>query len=543
MRLLPIVLSAAGLLVAQPPTSPQTGNSGAYRIAGVVVSKTDGHPLARARIAITDPKYSQFLITGEDGKFTFDQVPAGKYSLLGSKRGFISGFYDQHEQFSTAIVTGAGVDTENLILKLAPTALISGRVLDEAGEPVRHSEVTLYVDNHQQGKDQIIVAGKSQTNDLGAYEFAMLSPGTYFLSAWTTPWYATHPASGAPESNTSADSETVIDRSLDVAYPVTYYPNVTEADSAAPIPLAGGERLQIDLQLNPAPALHLRFRVPGDAQHGYAFPEFEQSTFDGSTFVQGNGNNMVSPGVVEINGIPAGRYNIRFPGPNGSLQMNGVDLTKDGEAIDASAAEPLGQIKVSVQTAGETVNLSQFTIGLRAGSHTFAGVRNLDQKGQAQLEQIAPGRYGVLLWGSRKPYSIAHMTADGAQVVGHTVTVTAGASVSLTLTLVPGNVDVQGIVKRAGKPFAGAMVVLVPKDPEGNGDLFRRDQSDLDGTFDLRAVVPGEYTVIAIENGWDLDWSQPGVIAAYAKPGKVVRVQEASGQALNLAEAVEVQSK
>ena len=63
------------------------------------------------------------------------------------------------------------------------------------------------------------------------------------------------------------------------------------------------------------------------------------------------------------------------------------------------------------------------------------------------------------------------------------------------------------------------MVVLVPRDPEINRDLFRRDQSDLDGTFTLQNVVPGTYTVLAIDNGWDLDWSQPGVIAATSPTG------------------------
>ena len=547
--LLACALAGGGFLFAQQATPPQSGNSGAYRIAGMVISKTDGHPLARARVAITDARNSrksQFVITGEDGKFAFDQLPAGKYSLAGAKRGFISAFYDQHEQFSTAIVTGAGVDTESLILKLAPNAVILGRVLDEAGEPVRGAHVTLYADNHQQGRDQILTAGNAQTNDLGAYEFPSLSPGTYFLSVSATPWYATHPppsSAAQSGSGTGGNSETAVDRSLDVAYPLTYYPDATEADSAAPIPIAGGERLQIDFQLSPAPALRLRFHVPGDAQHGYSFPQFEQSTFDGFTFVQTTGDDMVSPGVVEINGLPAGHYNVRFSGRNSGLQMNGVDLTRDNELIDASAAEPLGQVHVSVQTSGEVTNLRDFAVALRGPGRMFAAVHKLDEKGQAQLEQVPPGRYSVLVWGARKPYSIAQMSAEGAQLLGHTVTVTAGASVSLTLALAPGNVDVQGIVKRGGKPLAGAMVVLVPKNPEGKGDLFRRDQSDLDGTFDLRAVVPGEYTVIAIENGWDLDWSQPDVIAAYARHGQSIHLQETNGRTFNLEDAVQVQSK
>ena len=39
---------------------------------------------------------------------------------------------------------------------------------------------------------------------------------------------------------------------------------------------------------------------------------------------------MVSPGLVELTGIPAGRYNLDLNGPVAALRMNGVDLNKDG---------------------------------------------------------------------------------------------------------------------------------------------------------------------------------------------------------------------
>jgi hypothetical protein len=87
------------------------------------------------------------------------------------------------------------------------------------------------------------------------------------------------------------------------------------------------------------------------------------------------------------------------------------------------------------------------------------------------------------------------------------------------------------------------MVVLVPKDVEGNRDLFRRDQSDLDGTFSLQDVAPGSYTLVAIENGWDLDWSQPGVIAVYAKHGRAIQITNAPGKPLRVDAPVDVVSK
>lgn len=173
----------------------------------------------------------------------------------------------------------------------------------------------------------------------------------------------------------------------------------------------------------------------------------------------------------------------------------------------------------------------------------MAGGQQINSKGEAGFQQIPAGRYEPLVFGSSRAYSVLRISAEGAEVSGHTITVAPGSSPSVSLTLVGGSLNVEGIAKRGNKPFAGAMVVLVPKDPDNNHDLFRRDQSDLDGTFSLLNVVPGTYTVLAIENGWDLDWSQPAVIAAYLKHGRTIQIGSSPGRPVNLSEAVEVQSK
>ena len=66
-------------------------------------------------------------------------------------------------------------------------------------------------------------------------------------------------------------------------------------------------------------------------------------------------------------------------------------------------------------------------------------------------------------------------------------------------------------------------MVLVPRDP-ADWLLFRRDQSDSDGTFTLPAVLPGTYIAIAIEDGWGLDWASPAVLQLYLKNGTPVEV-------------------
>ncbi len=530
---------AAPRIAAQTGSTPTADNpAGFFRVAGTIVSKTDGRPLGRARVTLReakDPRKFEGIITEDDGKFAFEKVPPGKYSLTGEKRRFITSSYEQHDQFSTAVVTGAGLNTEGLVLKLAPEAMIWGRVLDEAGEPVRHATVMLYYDDHTGGVDQIHQRSTAQTDDLGAYELPNLIPGTYFISVNASPWYAVHPPA-------STGGKEKVDRSLDVAYPVTYYADVTDSDSATPIPIKGGERLQVDIHLNPVPALHLIFKVPGDPQHGFRFPQLEQSAFGAGTYVPAGGGTMVSPGVMEMSGIPAGQYNIRVQGQGTNLQMNGVDVTKDGEQIDATAAEPVGSMKISVHMPGESSGAKGITIALRSKGRGMAAFRRLDEKGEVEITDLAAGRYDVVVWGARRPYSIARMTSQGAEVSGHSINLSAGAAASITITLIAGSVEIDGIAKKGGKGFAGAMVVLVPKIPEGNSDLFRRDQSDMDGTFSLRNVVPGSYSLVAIENGWDLDWSQSAVIAAYARHGRVIEVRD-TGKPLDLGEPIMVQSK
>ena len=85
---------------------------------------------------------------------------------------------------------------------------------------------------------------------------------------------------------------------------------------------------------------------------------------------------------------------------------------------------------------------------------------------------------------------------------------------------------VEGFARKGEKGVAGVMVLLVPRDPAAFPDLVRRDQSDSDGSFALRDAAPGQYTVVAIEDGWGLDWTRPEVIGRYLPGGVAVTVTD-----------------
>jgi len=61
--------------------------------------------------------------------------------------------------------------------------------------------------------------------------------------------------------------------------------------------------------------------------------------------------------------------------------------------------------------------------------------------------------------------------------------------------------------------------------------------------FQFGGVIPGSYTVIAIEDGWDLEWSAPAVLAQYLKRGQTIEAGNGPAMAMHLEDAVAVQAK
>ena len=516
-----------------------TGVADGYRIAGTVVSSTDGHPLAHARVVLADvknPRKPLSVLSSEDGAFVFSGLPAAKYSLQGAKRGYLAHSYDQHEIFSTAIVTGAGLDTEHLILRLLPDIYIVGKVLDENGDPVRRANVTLYRVARDEGTSHVQPNRSVDTDDLGSYELGPVLPGLYFVSVRAEPWFAVR-----PPVTTSGDKNalpTQIDPALDVAYPVTYYGDTGDPDSATPIQVGGGDRVQADIHLAPVPSLHVLIRTP---QNGV--PQIQEFGLGGET--RGVPANMqrVDTGLWDVSGLPQGKYELSISGELGGTTVSTLNAITEGQEIDATAAEPLGSINIAVQIAGEGRPTGPVSVGLRVPHGILRSLDNIDSKGVAHLKGVAAGRYEVVAWDNRGRYSVSHVAVTGGEWAGSGIQLGAGASAEAAVTLVRGHATVEGSVRQDGKAVAGAMVVLVPANASEHLDLFRRDQSDLDGTFTVSAVVPGDYTLVAIENGWDLEWSRPDVLAPYLRQGRKISLDPGNNGTLKIEEPVAVQQR
>ena len=337
-----------------------------------------------------------------------------------------------------------------------------------------------------------------------------------------------------------ANQPAQIDSSLDVAYPITFYGDATEADDATPIPVRAGDRLEADIRLSPVPALRIILHVPqegGDA----AAPSLQKTVFDAVESAEIGGLRRVGPGAYELTGVAGGKYTLRMPDSSGHVKETTEVNFNGGGDLDVASASSTSRVKATVQLAGWGSLPSQLTISLTNSRGKIQA--EVDARGEANFLDVIPGKYDVLAGSSTQPFSVVRIATETGTISGHAINAPPGASLNISLSMMAGSVTVEGYAKRSGKAVAGAMIVLMPKDAETRRDCIRRGESDLDGGFSVRNVVPGAYTIVAIQNGWDLDWAEPSMLAAYLKHGQAIEVGTHAQTSMRLTDAVEVQAK
>ena len=503
-----------------------------FRIAGRVVNSSTGEPLARATVTALTEQDNHVIassLSDADGHFAIEHLPAGKYPLTASKRGFRTAFYDEHEDFNSAIVTGDGQDTEHLQFQLAPAAMLHGVVTGDGGDPVDGASVMLFrIPDPSHPGERVTQVDGTNTDDTGAYEFGNLAAGEYYVAVKADPWYALHGRANRNPDNAGTN--------LDVAFPITFFDSTSEEASAAPIALAVGSREEANVNLHAVPALHLT--LPLSTRRGAPPVELRQTVFGSQ--IQSHGADMlvVQQGNIEVTGIAPGHYELTHGDPPRTVDL---DAATDLE-IDANAGTPSVTVTGTLRSAAgspvaDAVNLVLEPADDAGGRQPITGFAH---KGQFQFDSVLPGRWNlsVFISNSGQPLPVIAV-AKGARVLAGNQIIVAEQPVAVTVTVSQAPTRIQGFARLNGKPVSGAMIVLVPRDPAAYRSLVRRDQSDSDGSFSLRDVPPGQYSVLAIEDGWKLDWRHREAISRYLPSGRSVTVGNQSGPVVRLAEPVE----
>ena len=557
---------ALGLLTASPeaaqvraraPAASSGGGSvavaGTLRIAGVVVDAMTGTAVGGAQVSIMSDGNAVEVTAGGDGRFVFDGLKVGKYPLYATARGYVQEGLNQHGAFLTGVAVRNGLDSEHVVFKLHPEAVLYGKVTDERGEAVRQAQVLLLSGDQGWGERRIGMRLQAPTNDLGEYRFAHLRAGKYYVAVQARPWYAQTGFRYMPEREPvrgqggidvfSGPRRTQPDSMLDVVYPLTFYPGVTDGGTANPVELSWGESEQADIGLQAVPSVHILVtNLPvdekGGMNYGVGATGKVLGTMDYGLPVAGA---QIAPGEFEIAGLPPGEATVHLYGNRRraedarTLEVN----ASEGGTVDARGAVPnvnvSGQVIFPPGTAAGIIGRLVLSDGI---GRSFEAP--LEKDGTFKIAGVHAGTYHLIVGAQGQRLYTSRVAATGARVSGRDVTIDGtGGDVSLTVTLGRGFGRVMGFAKQDGKPMEGVMVILAPESGQNLEQDTRIDQSDSDGTFTLAAIIPGKYVLMAIAEGWDLEWAKPGVLQPYWTKGQVVQIETDENKEVTL----EVQGK
>lgn len=537
--------------------SARAAENATFQITGVAISERGGAPVAGAHILATRsgqavggrrgfPRRNGggdadelSAETDANGRFALAVPSAGSWQVYGYARGFRRQGFARHENFLAGVVLTAAAPTYDLRFTLEPDSTISGTVLDEAGEAVRNARVALLVADASDGAGAM--RGSTITDDRGHYEFAELAPGEYNVEVQAQPWYAASGRAllgGGGGGGGTSGSDPV----LDVVYAPVYFPGGTERSAAEVLSVRHGEAREADFHLTPIPATHLRIPLPGgggDPARGQIFPQIERVTNEGNPFVS-TSMQTDALGGIDVGGLSPGLYKVTLRGQAGQQTPSFVQVGAGaGRTVDLSAAMPVCELAVHFEGAAnpERVEVMLREVDTGATFRSYAGgglqrrqgARGGEPPPAERTLEVPPGRYGVTLSGNPDVY-LAGIVAKGQETSGRVVTVSEGSSL-LTLKLGQGRASVRGIATRDGKPLLGAMVMLVPT-TFGQAEsipVLRRDETNTDGSFLMDEVIPGDYILLAIDNGWGVNWHDPPTLARYLIHGTPLTVAGGAG--------------
>jgi hypothetical protein len=188
--------------------------------------------------------------TDESGRYVFQGVEPGVYVLSAEHLGFNR--QDRGIRGAGAagppLALSGGLHLRDINFRLKPHNVITGRVLDEQGEPVPYVTVSAMQVAYSRGSKRINMVNTGQTNDLGQYRLFGIAPGRYIVSATHAP----------PQAFTVRQQE----KPLAMGYPPVYFPNTLEQGRAQVVDLTrGGETLALDFTLTPARTIAVRGKV------------------------------------------------------------------------------------------------------------------------------------------------------------------------------------------------------------------------------------------------------------------------------------------
>jgi len=514
-------------------------------ISGRVTNAVTGEPLKKARVTLrrsgsignTAVPATDSVVTDASGAFEFRNVYPGDCTLLAARPGFAGRVRASSSGMGSMVrlALASGQKVTDLKLRIDPEGVISGKVVDENGDPARNVMVSALRPSYAQGVRRLTSEGVSlnSTNDLGEYRIFGLTPGRYYVQARSSP--SSLYGAGLPAT-------------ADRVYPAVYYPGSLDLETATRVEVrAGAEAGNTNFTLRPAQAAKVRGRVV-DGATGQP-PGRTIVSISGGSGMSGVGGIAVvnAKGEFEIGGLLPGSYTASASAAAGNRMLSARETIAVGATglsgvllRLAAGASLAGTVRAGDATQAAGLDLTKLRVYVRspeAGGLTGAVMvpampvqragpvpGGVDDQGNFTLENVSAFRMMASISGLPDGYYLKSANFDNQETVDTGFEATGTGRYRLDLVVGGDGAQLDGaVLDIKDQPVGVAMVVLVPADPDRRpARLYKSTDTDQNGQFTLKSIPPGKYLLYAWENVDDGAWFDPEFMARFEKQGQSI---------------------
>src|SRR5215468_1015453 len=225
-------------------------------LQGSVVKEPGGEPLKKAIIEVIAENQEDggnYTATSDhDGHFKVSDIQPGRYKIFVERTGFLEVDEKRRRTAGRRISLDPGQELKDQTLYMLAAAVVTGRVIDEDGDPMANVEISVL----RRRASTFEPAGSERTNDLGEYRVGGLLPGKYYVVATPMPNFQSvvaSPKKGEDPANPSTPP----------SYAPTFYPAAVDRAQASPIELHAGEEMPADFSLTRRRQACIRGKVAG----------------------------------------------------------------------------------------------------------------------------------------------------------------------------------------------------------------------------------------------------------------------------------------